>query len=238
MNTQASSSPPAGTVRLAHLLALRFQELLESFDLGITLLGCSNNSPRTFASVPAGCIRLAGNSGSCGQELGFTAGPTLLQPQSARTQIISNALTLNFCIFAPLFIGLRNFELSNRQQYFCLVRPLHCLGERFGICREVLTHRHRGASLCGRGALLVRHGGRTADDECNREEEISVDGHYFQLPVMHILYSDSRRLMSPGSCLPFAKVHFRSSRHHTSGMSPALSFAISVLLHAAVGPML
>lgn len=103
---------------LVQLLTLKDQELLEPPDLGVAL-GCgTNNSSRTFLSVSGGCIKFAGKGGSVGQSLGFTAGPTPLQPEVASAQISNDSGSSGFGIFLPLLVGFGHVGLRRREGLF------------------------------------------------------------------------------------------------------------------------
>lgn len=205
-----SDSPPAGVSTLVQLLSLKDQELLESPDLSIAL-GCgTNNSSRTFFSVSGGCIRFAGNGGSVGQSLGFTAGPTLLQPEVASAQISSDSSTSGFSIFLPLLVGFGHAGLRRREILFELPDLVLVVGLGLPVSGEVFGH----GQLGGRGGVLAAlpvadAAGDGGDDEQSCDE-VPVDGVHGCFPVRQSWYSASRRLASPCtkwySGLPFGSI--------------------------------
>ena len=192
-----SDSPPAGVSALAQLLTLKDQELLEPPDLGVTL-GCGmNNSSRTFFSVSGGCIKFAGKGGSVGQSLGFTAGPTLLQPEVASAQISSDSGTSGFSIFLPLLVGFGHAGLRRREVLFELPDLVLMVGLGLPVSGEVFGH----GQLGGRGGVLATlpiadAAGDGGDDEQGCDD-VPVDGIHGCFPVRQSWYSASRRLASP-----------------------------------------
>ena len=186
-----SDSPPAGVPPLVQLLTLKGQELLEPPDLGVAF-GCgTNNSSRTFFSVSGGCIKFAGNGGSVGQSLGLTAGPTLLQPEVASTQISSDSSTGGFGIFLPLLIGFGHAGLCRREVLFELPDLILMVGLGLPVSGEVFGHGQIGvlAALPIAGAA-----GDGGDDEQSCDDVYGVHGCF---PVRQSWYSASRRLASP-----------------------------------------
>ena len=146
-----SDSPPAGVLLLVQLLALKDQELLEPPDLGVAL-GCgTNNSSRTFLSVSGGCIKFAGKGGSVGQSLGFTAGPTLLQPEVASAKSSGDSSTSGFSIFLPLLVGFGHAGLRRREGLFELPDLVLVVGLGLPVSGEVFGH----GQLGGRGGVLA-----------------------------------------------------------------------------------
>lgn len=146
-----SDSPPAGVLLLVQLLALKDQELLEPPDLGVAL-GCgTNNSSRTFLSVSGGCIKFAGSGGRVGQSLGFTAGPTLLQPEVASTQVSNDSSTSGFSIFLPLLVGFGHAGMRRREILFELPDFVLVVGLGLPDSGEVFGH----GQLGGRGGVFV-----------------------------------------------------------------------------------
>ena len=205
-----SDSPPAGVLLLVQLLTLKDQELLEPPDLGVAL-GCgTNNSSRTFLSVSGGCIKFAGSGGRVGQSLGFTAGPTLLQPEVASAQVSSNSSTSGFGIFLPLLVGFGHAGLRRREVLFELADLVLVVGLGLAIRREVLAH----GQLGGRGGVLsalpiADAAGNGGDDE-QGSDDVAVDGVHDRTPVRQYWYSALRRLASPCtnlySGLPFGSI--------------------------------
>lgn len=146
-----SDSPPAGVSTLVQLLTLEDQELLEPPDLGVAF-GCgANNSSRTFLSVSGGCIKFAGSGGRVGQSLGFTAGPTLLQPEVASAQVSNNSSTSGFSIFLPLLVGFGHAGLRRREVLFELADLVLVIGLGLPVSGEMFGH----GQLGGRGGVLT-----------------------------------------------------------------------------------
>ena len=178
-----SDSPPAGVLLLVQLLALKDQELLEPPDLGIAL-GCgTNNSSRTFLSVSGGCIKFAGNGGSVGQSLGFTAGPTPLQPEIVGAQISNNSSTSGFSIFLPLLVGFGHDGLRRREVLFELANLVLVVGLGLASRREVIGH----GQLGGRGGVFVAPpitdaASNSGDDEQGCDD-VPIDGVHGRIPV-------------------------------------------------------
>lgn len=200
-----SDSPPAGVSTLVQLLTLKDQELLEPPDLGVAL-GCgTNNSSRTFLSVSGGCIKFAGKGGSVGQSPGFTAGPTLLQPEVASAQSSSNSSTSGFSIFFPLLVGFGHAGLRRHKGLFELPDLILVVGLGLPVSGEVFGH----GQLGGRGGVLSAL--PIADAAGNGgDDEQGCDGVHSCFPVRQSRYSASRRLASPCtkrySGLPFGNV--------------------------------
>lgn len=187
-----SDSPPAGVSTLVQLLTLKDQELLEPPDLGVAL-GCgTNNSSRTFLSVSGGCIKFAGKGGSVGQSLGFTAGPTLLQPEVASAQVSSNSSTSGFGIFLPLLVGFGHAGLRRREGLFELPDLILVVGLGLPVSGEVFGH----GQLGGRGGVFAALpiAGAASD---GGDGEQGRDGVHSCFPVRQSWYSASRRLASP-----------------------------------------
>lgn len=140
---------------------------MEPPDLGVTL-GCgTNNSSRTFLSVSGGCIRFAGKGGSVGQSLGFTAGPTLLQPEVASAQISSDGSSSDFSIFLPSLVGFGYAGLRRREILFELPNPILMVGLGLPVSGEVLGHGQFG----GRGGVISAESvpepaGEAGDHQC------------------------------------------------------------------------
>lgn len=200
-----SDSPPAGVSTLVQLLTFKDQELLEPPDLGVTL-GCgANNSSRTFLSVSGGCIRFGGNGGSVGQSLGFTAGPTLLQPEVASTEIGNNSSTSSFSIFLPLLVGFGHAGLRHREILFELPDFVLVVGLGLPVSGEVFGH----GQLGGRGGVLAALPIADAAGD-GGDDDVPVNGVHGCSPVRQSRYSASRRLASPCtkrySGLPFGSV--------------------------------
>lgn len=198
-------SPPAGVSTLVQLLTLEDQELLESTDLGIAF-GCgTNNSSRTFFSVSGGCIKLAGKGGSVGQSLGFTAGPTLLQPEVASAQISCDSGSSGFSIFLPLLIGFGHSGLRHREVLLELPDPVLMVGLGLPVSGEVFGHGQLGS----RGGVFTTLpiADATSDDG---DDDVPVDDVHGGIPVRQSWYSASRRLASPCtkrySGLPFGNI--------------------------------
>lgn len=147
-------------------------------------LGCgTNNSSRTFLSVSGGCIRFAGNGGSVGQSLGFTAGPTLLQAEVASAQISSDSSTSGFSIFLPLLVGFGHAGLRRREILFELPDLVLVVGFGLPVSGEVFGHDQIG----GRGGVLVAlpiadAAGDGGGDE-QGGDDVSVDGVHGCFPV-------------------------------------------------------
>lgn len=205
-----SDSPPAGVSTLVHLLAPPGHEVLESPDLGVALSCGTNNSSRTFLSVSGGCIRFAGGGGSVGQSLGFTAGPTLLQPEVASAQVSSNSSTSGFSIFLPLLVGFGHAGLRRREVLFELPHLVLLLGLGLAIGSEVFGH----GQLGGRGGVLpalpITDAAGDASDDEEGSDDVPVDGVHGCFPVRQSWNSASRRLASPCtkrySGLPFGSI--------------------------------
>lgn len=178
-----SNSPPAGVSTLVQLLPLKYQELLESPDLGVAL-GCgTNNSSRTLLSVSGGCIRFAGKGGSVGQSLFFTAGPALLQPEVASAQISSDSSTSGFCISLPLLIGFGYAGLRSREVLLELPDLVLVVGLGLPVSGEVFGH----GQLGGRGGVFAAppiadttSNGGDGEQGC---DDIPVDGGHGWTPV-------------------------------------------------------
>lgn len=195
---------------LVQLLALKDQELLEPPDLGVAL-GCgTNNSSRTFLSVSGGCIKFAGSGGRVGQSLGFTAGPTPLQPEVASAQVSSNSSTSGFGIFLPLLVGFGHAGLRRREVLFELPDLVLVVGLGLPVSSEMFGH----GQLGGRGGVLsalpvADAAGNGGDDE-QSSDDVAVDGVHDRTPVRQSWYSASRRLASPCtkrySGLPFGRI--------------------------------
>ena len=183
---------------------------MEPPDLGVAL-GCgSNNSSRTFLSVSGGCIKFAGSGGSVGQSLGFTAGPTLLQPEVASAQVGSNSSASGFSIFLPLLVGFGRVGLRRREVLFELPDLVLVVGLGLAIGSEVFGHDQLG----GRGGVLAAlpiadDAGNGGDDE-EGSDDVPVDGAHGCFPVRQSVNSASRRLASPCtkrySGLPFGSI--------------------------------
>ena len=195
---------------LVQLLALKDQELLEPPDLGVTLDCGTNNSSRTFLSVSGGCIRFAGKGGSVGQSLGFTAGPTLLQPEVASAQISSDSGTSRFSIFLPLLVGFGHAGLRRREGLFELPDLVLVVGLGLPVSGEVFGH----GQLGGRGGVLaappITDAASNGGDDEQGCDDVPVDGVHGWFPVRQSRYSASRRLASPCtkrySGLPFGSI--------------------------------
>ena len=178
-----SDSPPAGVSTLVQLLTLKDQELLEPPDLGVAF-GCgTNNSSRTFLSVSGGCIKFAGKGGSVGQSLGFTGGPTPLQPEIAGAQISSNSSTSSFGIFLPLLVGFGHVGLRRREILFELPDFVLVVGLGLPVGGEVFGH----GQLGGRGGVLAAlpiadAAGNGGDDEQGCDD-VPIDGVHGWFPV-------------------------------------------------------
>ena len=190
-----SDSPPAGVSTLVQLLTLKDQELLEPPDLGVTL-GCgTNNSSRTFLSVSGGCIRFAGKGGSVGQSLGFTTGPTLLQPEVASAQISSDGSTSGFSIFLPLLVGFGHAGLRRREVLFELPDLVLVVGLGLPVSGEVFSHDQLGSRGGALSTLPITDTDAASDGGDN--EQGCEDGVHGCFPVRQSRYSASRRLASP-----------------------------------------
>ena len=177
---------------LVQLLTLKDQELLEPPDLGVAL-GCgTNNSSRTFLSVSGGCIKFAGGGGSVGQSLGFTAGPTLLQPEVASAQVSSNSSASGFSIFLPLLVGFGHAGLRRREGLFELPDLVLVVGLGLPVSGEVFGH----GQLGGRGGVLTALPIADAAGDDDGDEQRCDDVHGSS-PVRQSWYSASRRLASP-----------------------------------------
>lgn len=178
-----SDSPPAGVSTPVQLLTLKDQKLLEPPDLGVTL-GCgANNSRRTFFSVSGGCIRFAGKGGSVGQSLGFTTGPTLLQPEVTSAQTSSDSSTSGFSIFLPFLVGFGHAGVRRHEVLFELPDLVLVLGLGLPVSGEVFGHGQFG----GRGGVLVAlpiadAASDGSDDEQGRDN-VPVDGAHGCFPV-------------------------------------------------------
>jgi len=171
-----SDSPPAGVSTLVQLLTFKDQELLEPPDLGVTL-GCgTNNSSRTFLSVSGGCIRFAGKGGSVGQSLGFTTGPTLLQPEVVSAQTSNDSSTSSFSIFLPLLVGFGHAGMRRREVLFELPDLVPVVGLGLPGSGEVFGH----GQLGGHGGVLAAPPiTDAASNGCDGEQgcdDVSVDG--------------------------------------------------------------
>lgn len=205
-----SDSPPAGVSTLVQPLTLKDQELLEPPDLGVTL-GCgTNNSSRTFLSVSGGCIRFAGKGGSVGQSLGFTAGPTLLQPEVASAQLSSDSSTSRFSTVLPLLVGFGHAGLRRREALFELPDLVPVVGLGLPVSGEVFGH----GQLGGRGGMLaalpIADAASNASDDEQGCDDVPVDGVHSCFPVRQSVNSASRRFASPCtkrySGLPFGSI--------------------------------
>lgn len=183
---------------------------MEPPDLGVAL-GCgTNNSSRTFLSVSGGCIKFAGSGGRVGQSLGFTAGPTLLQPEVASAQVSSNSSTSGFGIFLPLLVGFGHAGLRRREVLFELADLVLVVGLGLAIRREVLAH----GQLGGRGGVLtalpISDAASNSGDDEQSCDDVPIDGVHGWFPVRQSRYSASRRLASPCtkrySGLPFGSI--------------------------------
>ena len=195
---------------LVQLLALKDQELLEPPDLGVAL-GCgTNNSSRTFLSVSGGCIKFAGSGGSIGQSLGFTAGPTLLQPEAASAQISSDSSTSGFCISLPLLIGFGYAGLRSREVSLELPDLVLVVGLGLPVSSEVFGHDQLGGRGGVLAALPIADAASNGGDDEQGCDDVPVDGVHGCFPVRQSWYSASRRLASPCtkrySGLPFGSI--------------------------------
>lgn len=183
---------------------------MESPDLGIAF-GCgTNNSSHTFFSVSGGCIKLAGKGGSVGQSLGFTAGPTLLQPEVASAQISCDSGSSGFSIFLPLLIGFGHDGLRHREVLLELPDPVLMVGLGLPVSGEVFGH----GQLGGRGGVLttlpIPDAASDGGDDEQGCDDVPIDGAHGGTPVRQSWYSASRRLASPCtkrySGLPFGSI--------------------------------
>lgn len=146
--------------------------------MGVTL-GCgANNSSRTFLSVSGGCIKFAGKGGSVGQSLGFTAGPTLLQPEIAGAQISSNSSTSSFSIFLPLLVGFGHAGLRRREILFELADLVLVIGLGLPVSGEMFGH----GQLGGRGGVLAALPISDAAGD-GGDDDVPVDGVHGWIPV-------------------------------------------------------
>lgn len=195
---------------LVQLLALKDQEFLEPPDLGVAF-GCgTNNSSRTFLSVSGGCIKFAGTGGSVGQSLGFTTGPTLLQPEVTSAQISSDSSSGDFSIFLPLLIGFGHAGLSRREVLFELPDLVLMVGLGLPVSSEVTGH----GQLGGRGGVLsalpIADAANNSGDDEQGCDDVPTEGVHGWSPVRQRRYSASRRLASPCtkrySGLPFGSI--------------------------------
>lgn len=171
-----SDSPPAGVSTLVQLLTLKDQELLEPPDLGVAL-GCgTNNSSRTFLSVSGGCIKFAGKGGSVGQSLGFTAGPTLLQPEVASAQISNDSGSSGFGIFLPLLVGFGHAGLRRREGLFELPDLVLVVGLGLPVSGEVFGHGQLGDRGGVLAALPIADAASNGGDGEQGCDDVPVDG--------------------------------------------------------------
>lgn len=162
--------------------------------MGVTL-GCgTNNSSRTFFSVSGGCIKFAGKGGSVGQSLGFTAGPTLLQPEVASAQISNDSGTSGFSIFLPLLVGLGHAGLRRREGLFELPDLVLVVGLGLPVSGEVFGHGRFTTGALGRDAVTVAAEGPNQEGDEDTGE--GGDRVHFT-SSMQKAYSAERRLKSP-----------------------------------------
>ena len=156
---------------------------METPDLGVAF-GCgANNSSRTFLSVSGGCIKFGGKGGSVGQSLGFTAGPTLLQPEIAGAKISSNSSTNSFSIFLPLLVGFGHAGLRRRKVLFELADLVLVIGLGLPVSGEVFGHGQFGGHGGVLTALPIADTASDGSDDEQSCDDVPTDGVHGCIPV-------------------------------------------------------